>query len=44
MYFFSNVVLKYPFPNDRECNPFYVEPAQEVLIEDDDEEDDDADE
>jgi hypothetical protein len=42
-YFYTNVAFKYPFPHERECNLFYVEPAQEP-IEGDDEEDGDVDE
>jgi hypothetical protein len=30
-YFYTNVVFKYPFPHERECNLFYVEPAQEPI-------------
>jgi hypothetical protein len=35
-YFYTNVAFKYPFPHEREYNPFYAEPQQEALIEEDD--------
>ena len=43
-YFYTNVAFKYPFPQERQYNPFYAEPQQEALIEEDDEDDDDVDE
>ena len=31
-YFYTNVAFRFPFPHEREYNPFYVEPVAEVLV------------
>jgi hypothetical protein len=38
-YFHTNVAYKYPFPHEREYNPFYVEPAEQAIIEEDEDHD-----
>jgi Zinc knuckle len=38
-YFHTNVAYKYPFPHEREYNPFYVEPVQEAIIEEEEDND-----
>jgi hypothetical protein len=43
-YFYTNVANQYPYPHEREYNPFYVEPAAEAGAEDEDDEEDDDDE
>jgi hypothetical protein len=40
-YFYTNVAHQYPYPHEREYNPFYVEPAAEAGAEDEDAEEDD---
>jgi hypothetical protein len=44
-YFYTNVAYKYPFPHEREYNPFYVNPLEEAAADEegDEEEEDEAD-
>lgn len=45
-YFYTNVAYTYPFPQEREYNPFFVEPVPEAIVpnaEDDEDEDDEED-
>jgi hypothetical protein len=43
-YFYTNVAYKYPFPHERDYNPFYVEPVEEAITEEAEEAEDDEDE
>ena len=45
-YFYTGVAYRYPYPHERDYNPFYVEavPAAPVADEDDEEEEDDVEE